>query len=278
MRVVSLDPAATEWVFVMGAGALLVGRSHACDTPPAVQRLPPLTQPGTRGYVPDVERLRSVRPDLVLTLGAVPEADLSSMLAVWTGPPPAVFAAAPSSFKQVLDAALRLGRVLGFGTGVMRYVAGGERRLRSLRDRLPRVGSLPTVACIAEMMPLKTAAGRVSDVVELAGGRAVAAASWEALCVANPEVLALMPYGATVAETRERLPLLTQQPGWSSLRAVRGGRVFLFDGKACFHRPGPRLYRSTELLAAALYPGLVGAVTPPEVPREMVRLEPAFSG
>ncbi len=38
------------------------------------------------------------------------------------------------------------------------------------------------------------------------------------------------------------------------MKAVRQGRVYLFDGNAYFNRPGPRLYRSIDLLAAALYP------------------------
>ena len=38
------------------------------------------------------------------------------------------------------------------------------------------------------------------------------------------------------------------------MKAVRQGRVYLFDGNAYFNRPGPRLYRSIDLLAAALRP------------------------
>ena len=35
---------------------------------------------------------------------------------------------------------------------------------------------------------------------------------------------------------------------------MQQGRVYLFDGNAYFNRPGPRLYRAIELLAAALRP------------------------
>jgi iron complex transport system substrate-binding protein len=35
--------------------------------------------------------------------------------------------------------------------------------------------------------------------------------------------------------------------------------VYCFDGDAYFNRPGPRLYRSIELLAAALHPETVPA-------------------
>jgi iron complex transport system substrate-binding protein len=42
-RVVSLLPSATEIVCAIGLGERLVGRSHECDFPPGVERLPPVS-------------------------------------------------------------------------------------------------------------------------------------------------------------------------------------------------------------------------------------------
>jgi iron complex transport system substrate-binding protein len=44
-RIVSLLPSATEIVCALGLEAALVGRSHECDYPPTVSRLPVLTAP-----------------------------------------------------------------------------------------------------------------------------------------------------------------------------------------------------------------------------------------
>jgi hypothetical protein len=44
-RVVSLIASATEIICALGARNLLVGRSHECDFPPEVTRLPALTEP-----------------------------------------------------------------------------------------------------------------------------------------------------------------------------------------------------------------------------------------
>jgi iron complex transport system substrate-binding protein len=43
LRVISLVPNATEILFALGAGDLVVGVSHECDHPPAARRLPQLT-------------------------------------------------------------------------------------------------------------------------------------------------------------------------------------------------------------------------------------------
>ena len=83
-RVVSLIASATEIVCALGARELLVGRSHECDFPPDVTRLPSLTEPkfpvrgtsydidarvkailqeGLSVYRVDTEKLEALRPD-----------------------------------------------------------------------------------------------------------------------------------------------------------------------------------------------------------------------
>jgi len=69
---------------------------------------------------------------------------------------------------------------------------------------------------------------------------------------ADPDVLLIAPCGFTIAQTRHELHVLTERKGWDALRAVRTGNVFLIDGNAYFNRPGPRIYRAIELVAAAL--------------------------
>lgn len=293
MRIVSLLPAATEWVCALGAGADLVGRSHECDDPPSVQTLPVVTQPafsveggsaaidaqvqarlqrGLSLYEVDLETLRALQPDLVLTQAqcevcAVSLPQLEAALGAWTGAPPRLFSMEPQTLKQVLNTALRLGKAVGRVEAAMHWIGHAERRLQALRDRLglhkrSDPSRWPTVACIEWMEPLMIAGHWMPDVVEMAGGRAVLSergarsrtVAWDALRAADPDVLAVLPCGFTLAQTRRDLPFLTNRAGWANLKAVQQDRVWLFDGNAYFNRPGPRLYRAIELLAAVLHP------------------------
>lgn len=293
MRVVSLLPAATEWIGALGAQAMLLGRSHACDFPPEILDRPVLTRPrvevqgssaeidrqvrilweqGVSLYEIDWERLRTLQPDLILTQAqcpvcAVSVTELEAGLANWPAPRPRVFAMAPQTLKQALEAALEIGRVLNRLQEAMVYIARAEKRLRQLRDflglhRRSDPASLPRVACIEWIDPLIVAGHWMPDVVEMAGGQAVLARagqpsrviSWAELQDADPDVLLLMPCGFTVGQTARELPDLMQRPEWQMLRAVQQGRVYVLDGHAYFNRPGPRLYRSIELLAVCLHP------------------------
>ena len=87
-RIVSLIASSTEIVCALGFGEQLVGRSHECDYPEWVRRLPVCTAPkfavdgtsyeidqwvkailaeGLSVYRVDAELLRELRPDLIVT-------------------------------------------------------------------------------------------------------------------------------------------------------------------------------------------------------------------
>ena len=88
MRIVSLLASATEIVCALGAGEMLVGRSHECDNPDWVSRLPACSEPafdvsvssgeidaevrrrlhaGEPLYRIHLEAIRDLQPDLVIT-------------------------------------------------------------------------------------------------------------------------------------------------------------------------------------------------------------------
>ncbi len=292
-RIVSLLPACTEWIAAFDALDLLVARSHACDHPPEVRTLPALTSPtpdavsgreidqavrdcvegGDGMFEVDYARLAELKPDLILTQAqcrvcAVSLPDLEEELASWSAHRPDVFSMQPATFKQVLNDALRLGKLIGRMREAMDFVAGQERRLHALRSRLglhktSPADELQSVVCIEWLDPVMIAGHWVPDMVALGGGRALSAAAgeesqfvdWSLVRHTDPDVLAVMPCGydldVTVRELSSRFGAL---PGWGDMRAVRNGRVFAFDGNAYFSRPGPRLYRGVELIARALYP------------------------
>ena len=294
MRIVSLLPAATEWLYAFGAGDLLVGRSHACDYPAEAQSLPAVTRPtfgeaadsaaidravrstvqqGLSLYDVDLDALRELRPDLIVTQAqcdvcAVSLDALEAALADWTGARPQIFSMEPRTFKQLLDAALRLGRTVGRMPDAMRVIAEGERRLRALHERIGRRrdGSLagrptPTVACIEWIEPLMTAGHWTPDLVDLAGGRAVCAEAgapsqyveWTESSRPIPMCSPSSP--ADSRSSRRSVTSTSSANGRGGIGCAPSvtGRVFVFDGAAYFNRPGPRLYRSVELLAAALH-------------------------
>jgi len=300
MRIASLLPAATEWVAFLDAADQLVGRSHECNHPEGVAALPALTEAtfasdtdsaaidaavqeqvtqGLSLYEVRLDGLRHVAPDLVLTqdqcaVCATTVSQVEAALAEALNAPVDVFSMQPRTLKEALTVPLQLGRRLHRTTVAMERLAARERYLQQLQQAVgidPKGNApRPQVLCIEWLEPLMVAGHWTADLVQQAGGTAVLTKSgapstyidWDDVRAIDPDVIAVLPCGFRLEETRRDLHYLTKRPGWDDLSAVRAGRVALFDGDAYFNRPGPRLYRAIELLMAALHPKAFAAAGP----------------
>src|SRR6516164_792286 len=126
-RIVSLIASATEIVCALGFEDQLVGRSHECDYPETVKRLPVCTEPkfntegtsyqidqrvkailqeGLSVYRVDAETLRRLRPDVIVTQAhcevcAVSLRDVEQAVCDWTGLAPKIVSLQPDSLADV---------------------------------------------------------------------------------------------------------------------------------------------------------------------------------
>ncbi len=287
-RIVSLLPSTTEIVCALGLGTRLVGRSHECDFPPFVKELPACTQakldPAAPGaeidrrvkrlvaeglsvYRVDPERLRELRPDVILTqeqceVCAATPRDLEDALADWIGARPRVVSLAPATlgdvFRDVVDVAAALG-VAGRGRALVGELTG---RVSAIGEKTGDLSPRPRVACLEWIDPLMAAGHWMPELVRLAGGTSPFGESgqqsawidFEELRAADPDVIVALPCGFDLPRTREELRGLEASAAFAALRAVREGRVAVADGNAYFNRPGPRLVDSLEILAEILHP------------------------
>lgn len=284
-RIVSLLPATTDWLVAFGAEDLLVGHTHLCDAPglassrvvtrprgelgdtgPEIDAaIREAVQAGLSPFALDLDALRDLQPDLIVTqtvcgVCAPPLLEVTDALATFTDASPELFDFAPSTHKQVLDAALELASRIGRFREAMTIVAEGEQRLRTLADRVGgrQLEDGPTVVCIEWVEPPMTAGHWTPDLVEHAGGRPLLsvagersrAVTWEEVAEADPDVLVVAACGRSVAQSLVDLSTCTSS--WRSLRAVEAGRAYVLEGDRLFNRPGPALARSAEVLAWTL--------------------------
>jgi iron complex transport system substrate-binding protein len=290
-RVASLLASATEIVTALGARDLLVARSHECDFPADVDRLPAVTAPkldtsrssaeidravkelieqALSVYRVDAEALRALQPDLIVTqtqceVCAVSESDVIAALAEWTGTPPTIVSLRPDGLSDVFADIERVAAALGRVDSGAALVASMKERMDSVATRAATLPK-PRVACIEWIEPLMAAGNWMPELVAMAGGEnlfgeAGRHSPWmtlEQLVAADPDIIVVLPCGFDIARSRAEMPALSAKPEWQRLRAVRGGRVALVDGNQYFNRPGPRLADSAEILAEILHPDVFG--------------------
>ena len=290
-RIVSLLPSATEIVCALGLFDNLVGRSHECDYPPEVARLPVLTAPrfnpegasaevdrrvksilqnALSVYRVDADLLTELRPDAIVTQSqcevcAVSERELDAALAQsMGGTGPAVISMKAASLDGVFTDIARAASVLGVEQEGAQVVASLKERIGRIAQRAARAGSRPSLASIEWIDPLMSGGNWMPELVEIAGGRnlfgqAGQHSPWiefEQLAAADPDVILVSPCGFGIDRSLQELATLTRNTAWLNLSAVRNGRVFVADGNHYFNRPGPRLVESLEILAEILHPEL----------------------
>jgi iron complex transport system substrate-binding protein len=285
-RIVSLLPSATEIICALGLEPALVGRSHECDYPPSVHRLPVCTEPkiaagGTthsiHAGISDVVRhdisvyrvhselLRELKPTHIVTqvqceVCAVSLRDVEAALAGWEVAP-RIVPLNPESLDNVFDDIRRTACALDCDDE-------GQKLVDSMRLRMGAIAATarlqpgPRVAAIEWIDPLMAAGNWMPTLIELAGGipalgkagRHSAWIDWDDLVASDPDVIIVMPCGFHISDSERDWHLLASHPSWKTLRAVRDGRVFIVDGNQFFNRPGPRLVDSLEILAEILHP------------------------
>ncbi len=287
MRIVSLLPAATEIVALLGASDHLVGVSHECDYPDIVgsrARVTRATIPDTHDpaaidaavreqheaglalFAIDEARVRALHPDVLLTQAlcevcAVRESDVRA-LASRLSPEPRVVTLGGTSVDGILDDIRSVGEALGVSDEVEETLAGLRDRVRHVHETLKAAQApRPRVALVEWTEPvyvaghwgpeqIKRAGG--TDVLGVAGAHSVPV-SMDALREAAPEIVLFAPCGysldAAAAEARRCLTM----PEWEW---ARERQVWALDANGLTSRPGPRVVDGIEAMARIFNPAL----------------------
>ena len=292
-RVVSLLPSITEIVCALGCESNLVGRSHECDFPESVRRLPVCTEPkfdpdGTSYeidqrvkailqeavsvYRVDAGLLDDLSPDLLITQSqcevcAVSLQEVEEAARDLLRSKPAIVALEPRRLEDLWSGIAAVAVALDKSERGRDLVKQLKLRLDDISASVGQHVRRPRVACIEWFDPLMAAGNWMPELVELAGGGNLFGEAgkhspwleWQALTGHDPEIILLMPCGFDMETCRREMSALSQRSEWHELEAVRTGSVYLTDGNQYFNRPGPRLVDSAEIIAEILHPDLFPA-------------------
>jgi iron complex transport system substrate-binding protein len=284
MRIVSLLASATEIVCTLGAGEMLVGRSHECDNPDWVRRLPACSSPafdiavssgeidaevrrrlrsGEPLYHIHGELIRDLQADLLITQShcevcAVTPGDVERSGACL----PAAYqvALSASSLEEIFQGILRIGEALALEDRAKAVVHRERQRLDIVREKVARF-SRPTVVMLEWADPIFAMGNWGPELVEIANGELLlgkkgeysAAIPSEQLHDADPEYLIVAPCGFNLKRSLLEQNVLERYPWWRDLKAVRSGNVAFADGNLFFNRSGMTVCRTAEIIAEILH-------------------------
>ncbi len=247
-RVVSLNPTTTETIFTIGAGSLLVGRSHWDEWPAAAKAVPDMGN----GISPNVEVIIAAHPDLVVLYASEDNRAAADRLE----------SAGIHTLSLRIDrigdfdrATLLLGRVLGDSANAVLVedtVDASLQRVRRATDSLPH----PTVVWpFMDTSPMVVGGGSfMNELIEVAGARNIYAdlpqpspvVSIEDVAARNPQFVIRGGEGGST----------TPLGGvWSAVPAVAQGHIIRVPPTVVL-RPSVQMGMAASVLARALHPGI----------------------
>ncbi len=277
-RIVSFLPAATEITYAIGAGGDLVGRSHECDYPEEVKRLPVVSKPalpvgdmsqeeidravashlasGESLYQVDEVLLRQLDPDIVLTQDlcqvCAPSGNELSRALRELPASPEVLWLTPRTLAEIKENILEIGRATGRAAGAESVVAEFLARIAAVREAVRGVMARRVVFLEWTEPPFR-AGHWVPEMIAIAGGDDPLGqpgsdslrATWEQVSKSSPEIIVVAPCGYGLEQSKAAAASIPRLPG---------ARVLAVDANAYFARPGPRVSEGIELLAHLFHP------------------------
>src|SRR5690606_31580052 len=239
MRLVSLIASATEIIHLLKLGSYQVGRSHECDYPPEVERLPVCTAPRfpTNGSSRQIDLavkealkeavsvyrvfdslLKDLDPTHILTqtqcaVCAVSLRDVECALAERIDADMQLISLEAATLADVWTDILKTAEALEVPKRGFRATERLQLRLSEISGRAHLADQRPSVACIEWIEPLMVAGNWVPELVDLAGGRDLFGQaglhspylSWNSLVEADPDIILIMPCGFSMNRSEQEM-------------------------------------------------------------------------
>ncbi|GMH42008.1 hypothetical protein BSKO_09927 [Bryopsis sp. KO-2023] len=298
MRVVSLLPSATDTVCALGLSESIVGRSHECDdegvqgaticTENKVEGISQedlshalsacnasvsaacrsgccdsefLIEYGLSVYKLDVEKLKHVKPEIILTqmqgVGPAEDEPYKFALELALGYCPKIVHLAAANLKETWEDVQKISDALGQNRKGKELIKKLHQRLETARESCVGRKS-PKVACFQWLNPLFSGSAWVPELIRLVGGQDVVGKVEEAVQVttdqlkeANPDVVVVAVCGMNLKKGLENV---REQAAEFVSVLPKTSQLAVVDGERLFSRPGPLLADSIEALVEILHP------------------------
>ncbi len=287
MKVVSFLPAATKMIYDMGLEKDLHGVTFECPAEASMQ--PKIVRcilegkqyssieidrifsahknQGKSLYWVDQPLLEEIAPDLIFTQDVCEVCNIDTACTETAvsllSKQPLLVPLSPNNLQDVFDCALHIGKAMGKEEEALHYLAGMQKRVDNVLDRLrEKRASLKRVMLMewiepvyncGHWIPFQIAAAGGVDMLSNPAGDSIVTA-WDKIVKYNPEVLVIAPCGFTVERTLDEMQLLTSKAGWSSLEAVKNNQVYLADFDMFTQPSVGTLVQGIEALACMFHP------------------------
>jgi iron complex transport system substrate-binding protein len=247
-RLVCLMPSVVDDVYALGAGADVIAVTDYTKYPAEAR-----TKPSVGSILsPSMETILSLHPDLVLGSADMSQTETLQQLERLGI---TVFMVSTHGVDGIYQSITSIGLALNREDSARELVAKLRGREAAVRRQ---VSGKPVMSILMPVgyNPIVTIGKHafITELIEIAGGHSVTGdidqewpqVSLEAVLARAPEALLL------IRDSRMSIERIREQPGWSSLPAVKNNRVYYVDDR--INLPSPVAFVALEELAKQFHP------------------------
>ncbi|MFH1382160.1 MAG: ABC transporter substrate-binding protein [Chloroflexota bacterium] len=256
-RIISLAPSNTEILYALGLADKLVGVTDYCNYPPEVKE-----KESIGGFsTPNIEKIIALAPDLIVAASlhqktVIPNLEARGMT---------VFALAPKTVNEVLQAITLTGEITGAEKEASRLVTEMSKRMKAITDKTNNLAETqkPRVFYVTRAEPLYSVGANnlIHELITSAGGTNVfqdlsgtVTVSLEAVIQANPQVIIA---GSQMGQAMPAFQFMKTDDRLRGIDARTNNRIYEIDVDT-ISRAGPRLVDALEELAKMIQPEIFG--------------------
>ena len=296
-RIVTFLPSATELIYSLGADDKLFGVTHECNYPSDAKTKPrvissvfdpasmsskqiddkicQLMTDGKQIYNLNKENLLNAKPDLIISQ------DICEVCSAHTEhvkiamdmleKKPEVYTMDPHDIDEILVCIMDISKMIGKETEGNELVDSLAKRLKFVKSKT--FEDKPKIVAIEWVDPFFTSGHWIPEMIESAGGENLISTEkmpsrkmeLEEIKEANPDIIIMMPCGFDVKRTvSEYNNVLTNNPDWHELKAVKEKNVYAVDANSYFSKPSLRTITGIEILAKIIHPDVFGDLQLPK--------------
>ena len=251
-RVVSVSPAATRYLIYLGLQSRVVGVTDWDILAGKVEKIGNL--------VPlNVEKILSLKPDLVLTFGGFQASEIPKLEKVGLK----VVAINPNSLNDILKSLVMVGYIFNVEDEAKKKAEALRNKMLNIAkeaykiplNKRPKVLYLSSVPQAGSKEIWTACSGSyMNDLITLAGGRNIAASfagpnGWIPLSVEyiykeDPDMIIVAKYFGSDEDAKKAVENFK---AFKPLRAVRNGRILVIDGNIA-SQPSPQIFDLLEVI------------------------------
>lgn len=281
MRILSLLPAATEIIYLLGLEKNLVGVTDDCDYPKEAKKLPKVTNCLSPNYLSSKEidekvkklghmglsiahlnqdLLKKLNPDLILTqdicsVCAISYSEIKKAARILDSDTK-IISLEPESVEDILLNILLVGEYTGHHAKSRKIVQKMRNKVKSIKEKVKNLKK-PKVLVIEWLDPIMVAGHWAPEMVELARGKCLVSkpgkksvyVTHEELKKLDPDIVIIAPCGFNINRALREKKLIND-----FRLMINESKFFLMDGNSYLTRPGPRVIDGVEIFSEILHP------------------------